>query len=68
MAGDPIVSIARPDSNYVISYVREQQRIPIYEGMEVGLRLRSQPGSPEYTSSVEIVGPQVTQVPAASTE
>ncbi len=63
MAGDPIVAIAKPDSNYVISYVREQQRIPVYEGMEVGLRIRSQPGSPEYKSSVQVVGPQVTKVP-----
>jgi multidrug resistance efflux pump len=63
-AGDPIVSIARPDSSYVISYVRQQQRISLYEGMEVGLRLRASPGAPEYTSSVEVVGPQVAQVPA----
>jgi multidrug resistance efflux pump len=62
-AGDPIVSIARPDSSYVISYVRQQQRISLYEGMEVGLRLRASPGAPEYTSSVEVVGPQVAQVP-----
>jgi multidrug resistance efflux pump len=62
-AADPIVTIARPDSNYVVGYVREQQRIPLYEGMEVGLRLSNQPNSPEYTSSVEAVSPQVSPLP-----
>jgi multidrug resistance efflux pump len=63
LAGDPVVTIAQPDSRYVISYVRERQRIGLYEGMEVGLRLRGAPGSPEYISSVEVVGPQVASVP-----
>jgi multidrug resistance efflux pump len=63
VASDLIVSIAAPDSDYVVGYVREQQRIALYEGMEVGLRLRSQPGGTEYTSTVEVVGPQVSLMP-----
>lgn len=61
-AGDLICSLFREDAQYVVSYVREQQRIRPYKGMEVSLRLRA-PGSPEYRSSVESVGPPAAPVP-----
>ena len=63
VANEPIVTVARPDSEYVISYVRERQNIPLVPGMQVGLRLRGEPGGTEYPSKVAAVGPQVTQVP-----
>jgi multidrug resistance efflux pump len=62
-AADPILTIANKDSDYVVGWVREQQRIALYEGMEVGLRIRNQPNSPEYTSSIEKVSPQVAPLP-----
>jgi HlyD family secretion protein len=60
-AGDSIVAVARSDATYVVSYVREQ-RVRLYKGMEVGLRLRA-PGSQEYIGQVEDVGPKVAPVP-----
>jgi multidrug resistance efflux pump len=61
-AGDLICSLFREDAQYVVSYVRPEQRIRPYKGMEVSLRLRA-PGSLEYRSSVESVGPPAAPVP-----
>lgn len=62
-AGTSILTISRPDSSYVISYVRERQMSGLYEGMNVALRLRNDPAAQEYTSTVETIGPQVQPVP-----
>ncbi len=61
-AGDLICSLFPEDAKYVVSYVRDQQQIKLYKGMKVGLRLRV-PGSREYPSSVETVGPRAAPVP-----
>ncbi len=62
LAGDAIVTIAADDSEYVVSFVREKQRVSLTEGMEVGLKLRA-PGAREFTSRVAVIGPQVEPVP-----
>ncbi len=62
VAGDPIVTISKSDSQYIVSYVREHQQHDLREGMTVGLKLR-QPGSPEFTSTISEVGPHVEMVP-----
>ena len=62
MAGDGIVTIVSPDSQFIVSYIRESQRVPLIEGMEVGLRLRDEPGE-EYQARVQRVGPHVQPVP-----
>ncbi len=62
-AGDTILTVARTDAAYVISYVREQEQVSLAAGMEVTLRLRT-PGSDTYTGVVETVGPAVEPVPA----
>ena len=63
VAGDPIVTISGSDMNYVLSYVRDNNRTQLRPGMEVHLRLR-QPGSPNFPTTVEEVGPHVESVPA----
>lgn len=60
--GDPVVTIANEDSQYIICYVREHQLPKPQDGMSVEIRLR-QPGSKAYYSTVETVGPQVSPVP-----
>jgi multidrug resistance efflux pump len=61
--GDPIVTLASPDSGYVIGYLRENQQIELYKGMKVALRVGGQPDSEEYISAVETIGPQVAPLP-----
>lgn len=63
VAGDRILTISMADSQYIVSYVREHQQHDLHAGMAVGLKLR-QPGSPEFTSQIAEVGPQVERVPA----
>lgn len=60
--GDPIVTLAAQSSNYVVSYVRQEQRLHIEPGMRVALRVRA-PASREVPSHVERVGPQIEPVP-----
>lgn len=62
VSGDLVFSLLNKDARYVVTYVREQQRIQPQAGMEVGLRLRT-PGSPEYRSTIEMVGPSAAPVP-----
>lgn len=63
MPGDPIVTLARPDAGYVIGYVRENQQVQLYKGMKVALRVGTKPGSEEFLSAVETIGPQVAPTP-----
>jgi len=60
--GDPIVTIAAQKGRYIVSYVRQEQRLYVEPGMPVALRLRA-PASREIPSSVERVGPQIEPVP-----
>ncbi len=60
--GDPIITLAAPTSNYVVSYVRQEQRLRIEPGMRVALRVRA-PASREVASHVERIGPQVELIP-----
>lgn len=62
VSGDLVFSLLNKDARYVVTYVREQQRIQPQAGMEVGLRLKT-PGSPEYRSKIEMVGPSAAPVP-----
>ncbi len=62
VSGDLVFSLLNKDARYVVTYVREQQRIQPQAGMEVGLRLRTV-GSPEYRSTIETVGPSAAPVP-----
>ena len=62
VSGDLVFSLLNKDARYVVTYVREQQRIQPQAGMEVGLRLKT-PGSPEYRSTIEMVGPSEAPVP-----
>lgn len=61
--GDEIVTIEKPESGYVVSYVREKQQLPVYEGMRVGLRIRGDATAEQYDSMVETVGPAIQPVP-----
>jgi len=60
--GDPIVTLAAQTGRYIVSYVRQEQRLEVEPGMRVALRVRA-PASREIPSSVERVGPQIELVP-----
>jgi multidrug resistance efflux pump len=60
--GDPIVAIAAERGHYIVSYVRQDQRIRPVEGMAVEVRVRAAASRPLATS-VEEVGPQVEPIP-----
>ena len=64
-AGDPIVTMARQHdggTQYVVSYVRQEQRFRPSADMEVDLRMRL-PGSPAMTTKVVKVGPEFELIP-----
>ncbi len=61
-SGEPIVTIAATEALYLVSYVRQQQRVQLATGMKVRLRAR-QPGSPAFESQIDVVGPRVELVP-----
>lgn len=61
-AGQPILTIAADNTGYVVSYVRQTDRIHPSKGMQVALRLRM-PGSRPVTAEIERVGPQIEEVP-----
>lgn len=60
--GDPVVRIASPYTNYIVSYVRHRQRIQPIPNMAVKLRTRHT-GSRPVDAKVVQVGPQVQPVP-----
>ena len=60
--GDPIVTLAADQGRFIISYVRQDQRIRPRPGMPVAVRLRL-PGARPIDTVVDRVGPQVELVP-----
>jgi multidrug resistance efflux pump len=61
-AGEPIITIAAEHGRYILTYVRQEQRIQPTVGMPVALRVRGSRTRP-VESLVERVGPQVEQLP-----
>lgn len=61
-AGDPIVAIAANQGQYILSYIRETQRIRPVPGMSVSVQVRTIPRDTGW-ALVERVGPQVEPVP-----
>ena len=62
LPGDPVVRIASPYTNYIVSYVRHRQRVQPIPNMAVKLRTRHT-GSRPVDAKVLEVGPQVQPVP-----
>ncbi len=62
-AGDPIVTLAADHGRYIVSYVRQEQRLELRPGMRVAVRLRL-PGARPAETIVDRVGRQVELVPA----
>ncbi len=60
--GDPIVTIAADQGRYIVSYVRQQQRIQPEVDMVVHIRHRV-PGAREQATKIERVGRQFEPVP-----
>jgi multidrug resistance efflux pump len=61
-AGDPILAIAANQGRFIVSYIRETQRIRPVIGMSVSVQVRTIPRDAAWTL-VERVGPQVEPVP-----
>jgi len=59
---DPIVTIAADHGRFIVSYVRQEQRLQVVKDAPVEVRLRA-PGSPPMPTLVERVGPHVESVP-----
>lgn len=62
-AGDPIVTLAANSGRYIVSYVRQQQRINPTVGMPVNVRVLA-PVSRLLPTVVERIGPQLELIPA----
>ncbi|MCI0364538.1 MAG: HlyD family secretion protein [Phycisphaerales bacterium] len=61
-AGDPIVTVAQPESRYVIAYVREHQNLNPDVGDRVELRTRSVPRR-SWRAAIERIGAQIEPIP-----
>ena len=61
-AGEPIMTIAAEHGRYIVSYVRQEQRVRPAVGMPVEVRVRGST-SPPVTAVVGRIGPQVEPVP-----
>ena len=61
-AGDPIVTVAADQGRYIMSYVRQEQRLRPSVGMPVELRVRGTNGR-AVTTVVDRLGPQIESVP-----
>jgi len=59
---DPIVTIAADHGRFIVSYVRQEQRLQVAKDSPVEVRLRA-PASPPMPTVVERVGPHVEPVP-----
>jgi len=59
---EPIVTIAADHGRFIVSYVRQEQRVQVAKGMPVDVRPRI-PGSQPMPTLVERVGPHVEPVP-----
>jgi multidrug resistance efflux pump len=62
LAGDPVLSIASTDTQYILSYIREDAGVKPRVGMPVEISVRNLPRRTAL-SEVEEVGPQVELVP-----
>jgi multidrug resistance efflux pump len=62
-AGDPIVTIVNEQSQYVISYIRQDQRVSPSRNMTVEVRPRFAGGTPIRGASIVQVGPHVESIP-----
>jgi len=60
--GDPVVTVAADHGRYIVSYLRQDQKIAPAPGMIVDVRART-PGSLVLATSVERVGPQIELIP-----
>ena len=60
--GDPIITIAAQQGRYIVSYVRQRQRIQVEVDMVVHVRHRM-PGARSLETKIERVGPQFEPVP-----
>ncbi len=61
-AGDPVVTVAADQGRYIISYVRQEQRVRPEVGMPVWVRVHGSGGGLVRTA-VERIGPQVEPLP-----
>jgi multidrug resistance efflux pump len=61
-AAEPILTLAAEQGRYIVSYIRQEQRIEPKLGMAVDVRIRA-PLSKHYATVVEKIGPQVEAVP-----
>jgi len=62
-AGTPILTIAATQGQYIVSFVRQEQRVVPAVGMTVDVRVRSMPRRSS-RSTIEEVGPQIEPIPA----
>ncbi|MHB1034555.1 MAG: HlyD family secretion protein [Pirellulales bacterium] len=62
-AGDPILTVSDNRPQYIISYIRQEQRIQPVRGMLVDVRVRSIP-TRTFETKIEDIGPQVEAVPS----
>jgi multidrug resistance efflux pump len=62
-AGEPILTLAPEQGRYIVSYLRQEQRIEPRVGMPVEVRLRV-PMSRAVISTVQYIGPQVEPIPS----
>ncbi len=62
VAGAPIMTIASDHGRYIVSYVRQQQRITPHAGMPVDVRIASV-GHKSFATTIGRIGPQVELIP-----
>lgn len=62
-AGTPILTIAATQGQYIVSFVRQEQRVVPAVGMTVDVRVRSMPRTSS-RSTINQVGPQVEPLPS----
>jgi multidrug resistance efflux pump len=60
--GDVIMTVASEDAQYVVSYLRPEQRVALRPGMAVDLRPRA-PAAKPLPAVIDRVGPQVELIP-----
>lgn len=62
-AGTPIITIAAAQGQYIVSFVRQEQRVTPVVGMKVDVRARTLPRQTSI-AQIEEVGPQVEPIPS----
>jgi len=64
-AGEPIMRIANPESMYIVSYVRQPNRVIIEPNTIVGVQVRSVRAKVRNAkTTIDRIGPQIEAVPA----